>query len=371
MKINTDLFLFPKSLANDLENFLMHYPAKFPPIVQYFEEVASRVTFNAKDFTTYGHAMRDELFAGFDKIMKDYAVGDTNDLSFLITTDQRFHKLFCYRFWVVNYLFPDGPAHDYFVDVIKNSVRKFTDVSDGVEEFEDTVHTFQRDLLQGDYADLYLQQALSSVALHDELLAHDATKSLYLEIGALIHDISPTAVTKLHAKWDELFTLIETQSDNDFKKIKDLLVIPINQSRMRQNRQPIYNTLTQSIEFIDENRKLLNRFNQMSDRIRYIFDVAKRKLDKDDFDAFSLAYEQCKNFTIFKDIMGEIDRYLLPVWFENNNKIKEILLRKHPEMKTTGIGLSGVFDRFVWYLPSELKDKVMTPDTTPFSLAAL
>src|SRR3989344_8710404 len=149
MNIDPKLLKFPTNLPNDLEALLIFYPWKFPKIVSYYEEIAGKVGTNPEEFIKYGNWAHDELFKGFEKIKKDYEIGNKNDASFLVSIDQRFHKLMCYRFWIVNYLFPDGPLHDFYVDTLKNSIRKFVDVGDEVEDFESRVMIIQRDMLQG------------------------------------------------------------------------------------------------------------------------------------------------------------------------------------------------------------------------------
>ena len=370
IKINEQLLQFPRVLPNDLESFLVFYPNKFPPIVSYYEEVAPKIAGDPEAFRKYGYWSRDELFAGFEKIKQDYEQGDQKNLDFLVKTDQRFNKLVCYRFWIVNYLFPDGPVHDFFVDAVKNSIRKFTDVAGEVEEFEGKVARIQRDLLQSDYADLYLQQALSSVELVELLASHKKTKAILKEATILIDKHSVQEVKKINLIWSQLMSLISSAKDPILFKIKDKMIIPIKQSIMRKSQQPIYNMLTHAVEFRKENEELLARHGSMKGKIDVIFSQAKSQLTAEEFKLFQVAYEQSRNFSMFKDVMGDIDGPLLPLWFDLHDKVRAIL-SKTQAVNPAGTGPAGMFYRFAWYLPAHLKDEVMKPDLTPFDLKTI
>jgi hypothetical protein len=57
-------------------------------------------------------------------IKKEFEQCKNKDLRFLIRTDQRLHKLFCYRFWIINYLFCDGPLHRFYSEKLKEFAEK-------------------------------------------------------------------------------------------------------------------------------------------------------------------------------------------------------------------------------------------------------
>ncbi len=187
MKIPNHVFTFPKTLPNDLEGFAFFYPAKFPGIVAYYENIAKEVTADPEAFRIYGHWAHDELFAGFHKIKKDFDAGDQDDMAFLVDIDQRLNKLTCYRFWVVNYLFPDGPVHDFFVDMVRKYARILADTGDTLEAFETKALQIERDMLQSDYADLYLRQALSGVRVAHHLEQNPKTSLLLREAENIIN----------------------------------------------------------------------------------------------------------------------------------------------------------------------------------------
>jgi len=370
MKINEQLLKFPKTLPNDLETFMVFYPAKFPGIVSYYEEVAQKIAADPMAYQEYGYWVRDELFKGFKKIKKDFEEGDREDLSFLVNIDQRFHKLICYRFWIVNYLFPDGPIHDFYVDTLKNLIRKFVDIGDEVEEFEGKIIQIQRDLLQSDYADLYLRQALSGVELVKLLESNPKTKLLFSEAIELIDKHLQENTKKINSIWDRLVDLVKQDNAGDTANFKKELEIPLEQAKFRKTMLPVYNMLTHAVEFREENRMLAERHGGMKQKIADLFTQAKNKLSAEEYELFDIAYQQARNFAMFKDVMGEIDSQLLPLWFGMLDKI-QIILSKTEAIPSKPMGHSGIFYHLVWYLPPNLKAKVITPDSTPFSLETL
>lgn len=372
MKIDPQLLKFPFSLPNDIEGFMFTYPHKFPLIIPFFEEVAQKVGTDSKAYQEYGNFAHDEMFKGFEKIKKDYDDGNQKDLRFLIGIDQRFNKLFCYRFWVVNYLFADGPLHDFYVDNLKNCIRKFVDVEEDIEDFESKVVRIQRDLLQGDYADLYLRQAIDGVEILKLLKENPKAKSLLDEVILLIDKHSSDNTKKINEIWDKLVEIIKEEIENGNKKLEEKMEIPLGQAEMRHSMLPVYNMLTHAIEFREENESLSARHGEMEGKIKDLMNLARQKLTLEEFELFEVSYQQARNFSMYKDIMGEIDPYLLPVWFGVHTKIKEILDAKNgTNLKARGTGHAAMFYFLVWHLPDELKSIIMTPDPTPFSLDTL
>ena len=368
--MNTDarnhLLAFPRSLPNDLEGFIYYYPAKFPPIVAYYQQVAEKITFDAAAFVEYGNWARQELGEAFEKIKGDYESGDQSSLEFLLAIDERFQKMYCYRFWVVNYLFPDGPIHDYFITNLKNHIRKIADVGESAEDFEQKIEALQRDLLQGEYADLYLQQALDGVKLYEQMQAHPEIAPYLHKAEHLIGENTKPAAGEVNVIWEELRQKIT--HNGRFADLKEGLAIPLEQSEMRGNHQAVYNMLTHTLEFKHDNHRLAERHRTMKSTIDQYRALAADKLTPAEYAEFELAYTQVQNFVRFKDIMGNIDPALLPLWFNLHAKIKDILLKRKVKMIKRPTGPPAVHQHFVWYLPDNLKARVMTPDFEIFEL---
>lgn len=367
MKIDEKYLKFPETLPNDLEGFMVYYPHKFPLIVREYEDAAKRVSNSSEEFRKYGDWARDELWTGFEKIKKDYENGDQSDLSFLVDVDQRFNKLICFRFWIVNYLFADGPLHDFFVDSLRGLIHKFVDVGEDVEDFEQRILQIQRDLLQGDYADLYLQQALSGTHLVAKMKANDVINSKLNEIIPLIDSKQKSEKEKIYAMWDDVVEIIKKEGGELLEELR----IPFEQVEMRGSKLPLYNMLTHAVEFRTENENLAARYAAMKQRIEEIMEDAKSKLYEEEFELLKLSYEQINNMTMYKDVMGDIDPSLLPLWFGIHKQIRDILTERGVKVPPMGTGPGSAFYFYVWYLPDELKAKIMTVDDKEFDLNAL
>lgn len=367
MKIDEKYLKFPQTLPNDLEDFMIYYPYKFPLIINEYENAAKRVANSVDEFRKYGDWARDELWAGFEKIKKDYENGNQNDLEFLVEIDQRFNKLFCYRFWIVNYLFADGPLHDFFVDNLRSLIHKFVDVGEDVEDFEQRILGVQRDLLQGDYADLYLQQALNGDSLMQKMHDKEVISKKLDEVTKLIDLRDENKKAEINVLWDDIVYIIKEERGD----LLDEIEIPLRQTEMRGNMAPLYNMLTHTVEFRNENKDLVQRNKDIKNRIEEIMAEAKDKFNKDEFELLRLSYGQINNMTMYKDIMGEIDGPLLPLWFGIHDKIRAILTKDGVDMPKMGTGPGSAFYFYVWYLPDNLKAKIMTPDLLPFNLETI
>lgn len=371
MKISEHLLKFPQTLPNDLETLMLIYPVKFPLIISYYEEVAKKTAISPEEFEKYSYTMRDELFAGFEKINCEYKNGNQDNLEFLVKIDQKLNKLYCYRFWVVNYLFADGPLHDFFVDNLKDSIRKFLNVSEDVEEFEQNIIKIQRDLLQSDYADLYLRQALEGEKLVELLTKNNETNEYVKRAEAFIKQNKEENNQNINKIWDVILDKIEADiSTNKNPDLKNLMWVPLEQVKMRGSRLPFYNMMIQAIEFREENKKLSERYNGMNKKIEDIIGMAKSNLSEEEFEVFDISYKQARNFSMFKDVMGEIDTDLLPMWFGLHKQVRD-LISKTKKIPPRPTGPASMFYFYSWYLPLELKDFIYTIDEEPFNLEKL
>ena len=125
----------PQYLPNDLEGMILTYPKKFPYIVAHYEEVSKKFYADPEGFRAYGNSQLEELKAGLEKVKSDWDNTKDKTLKFMVETDQRLNKLFCYRFWIVNYLFADGPIHSFYVDNLKRLVPLLI-VEENVVDYE-------------------------------------------------------------------------------------------------------------------------------------------------------------------------------------------------------------------------------------------
>ncbi len=385
MKIDPHVLQFPKSLPNDEQQFMTYYPYKFPKVIEFFEEKAQELYDKPEAYAQFVQDQFKELSAAVDKVNEEYQKGDQTDLTFLVDIDQKFNKVFCFKFWVINYVFADGLIHEFYVDQLKAFARKMVDVSDDIEEYERRIIQIQRDLLQTDYADIYLVQALHGVIVMNFFEQDEFSKKIISEILPLIDQHDAKNNEKIIELWqpivdkildpsdDHYNALTERADDFEFHTLLDLapLELPLNQVRMRKIPFPLFSFLSHTLEFRKQNEKLTERHNSMKATIEEIFTEAQGKLSEEEYNDFRLSYEMSKNFSMSKDIMGNVDPILIPVWEGDvHGKIHKILSQDQA-VRYPSVSHASMFGSFVWYLPDELKSKVMSVDNTPFNLEEL
>lgn len=364
IKIPEYLLKMPQYLPNDIEGMIFTYPNKFPKIIENYEDAANKYAMDPEGFRKYGDSQKKELVEGLNKIKKEYEECKNKDLKFLVEIDEKLNKLFCFRFWIVNYLFADGPIHSFYVDNLKMLIRKFVKAEE-TEKYESKVEEITQILLQSDYADEYLEQALKCNLVLEELNKIKEIQDNLNSVINLIDDDPMKNMDDINNIWKEIWDYIE-KSNNE--KLFDLLHIALVQVKFRSSMLPLYNTLTHTIEFRKENMKLKEKNDNMKLKINDIFIDAKSQLDKDEFDLLKMSYEQARNFAMYKDVMGAIDGKLLPFWFGIHDEIKVILKQLDPNMPIRSGGQAAMFYYLVWYLPDDLKAIVMKPDFSDFSL---
>jgi hypothetical protein len=378
MKIDDHILKFPRSLPNDEQNFMTYYPYKYPKVIEYFEDKAKTFYDQPEAYAKFVQDEYNALEAAVNKINEEYQQGDKTDLNFLVEIDQKFNKLFCFKFWVINYIFADGPIHEFYVDQLKAFGRKMVDVTDDIVEYEERIIRIQRDLLQTDYADIYLVQALHGVRVMSFLEQDEFSKNIIAKIIPLIDQHSDQTNDQIIELWkpivekildqnDKNFaSLIDRPTDFNFRTLLDLppLALPINQVRMRKTPFPLYSFLNHTVEFRKQNIQLEERYNNMKETIEQIFIEAKGKFSVEEYQDFRLSYEMSKCLSMSKDIMGSVDPILIPVW-ENDVHAKAFdILSKNNKVRYPSVNHASMFGSFIWYLPDDLKAKVMSVDDT-------
>ena len=365
IKIPEYLLKMPTYLPNDIEGMIFTYPNKFPLIKKRYEEVAKKYAMDPVGFREYGDSQKAELVVALDNLKKEYEEHKDKDLEYMVRMDQRLNKLFCFRFWIVNYLFADGPIHSFYVDNLKLLIRKAVK-ADETEKYEAKVEEIIQTLLQSDYADEYLQQALDCNSALNELKSIKEIQESLDKVIKSIDEDPMKNVNEINNIWKDVWNVIK---DNEVlgKKLRHA----IYQVKFRSSMLPLYNILTHTIEFRKENLQLQEKYDNMHNKIDDILEKAKKELSADEYDLLIMSYEQAKNFAMYKDVMGAVDGKLIPFWFGIHDEIRDILKKSNPNMPIRSVGQAGMFYYLVWYLPTELKAIVMTPDFTDFSLETL
>ena len=369
MKQDNFLFKFPKSIPNDIEGFISYYPWKYPGIILEYEKAARKYYFNPNGFEKFYRSLRKEIGIGTRKIRSKYGRKKKHSLEFLIDIDGKINKLYCYRFWIINYIFCDGPLHSFYVDKIKEYVRKIG-IAPGVEiDVEESyLKEMERNLLQSDYADIYLRNALEGIKIMNILQKYQTVKKDFANLKIAV-------VQKNNKEIYRLVDKIVFKAEQDKKKKNHLaqsfiaaLYLPLLQVKMRKNKFPLYTKIIHDIEFYDKNKELAKRYGKMKSEIQKIFKLAKKKLPSKEYSEMKTCYLMSRHLSKCKDVFGKIDLTLLPFWFQILYEIQEQLpyYKKHKKNIVKGTG--SIFYSLVWYLPPDLKAKVFTIDEMPFDL---
>ncbi|MEA2097496.1 MAG: hypothetical protein U9P70_00215 [Patescibacteria group bacterium] len=368
MKHDNSLFKFPKSIPNDIEGFVSYYPWKFPKVVPWYEKLAKKYYSDPDGFEKFYRPLRSELRTGVGKIKRKYENDKTHSLEFLVDIDEKINKLYCYRFWIINYIFCDGPLHSFYVDKIREYIREIG-VTSGVEAETEELYLkeMERILLQSDYADIYLRNALAGVEIVNILRN-------YQEIEKEFRSLEKFISLKNNEEIYKLIDIIIAQAERDKEKNKlaknliSALYLPLLQVKMRKDRHPLYAAIIHDLEFYEQNRDLSSRHRRMKREIDKIFKLAKTKLSSKKYSELKTCYLMVRHLSKCKDVFGKIDLVLLPFWFQVLYEIQEKLPCSKKHKKNLVRGPGSIFYSLVWYLPPELKAKVFTPDESFFEL---
>lgn len=354
---------FPKYLPNDLENMIHIYPMKFPKVKEEYERVVRIIGIDPEEYQKYGNYHKEILIKALEKLKMEYKQ-EEKSLDFLVKMDQRLNKLFCFRFWIVNYLFADGPIHEFYVGHLKKLVRKLVPIEKDVEAYENKIASIERLLMQTDYADDYLKYALNCNIIIQFLknICPEQTEA----VRKLLDKPNENQV-QINQIWEMVIKKIEEENNEEMMKALKKAYIQV---KFRKSMLPLYNLLTHAVEFEEENKELQIKYDQAKKEIDQILLLAKEKL-QEEYELLETAYLQIKNFSMYKDVIGDIDGVILPFWFGIHDEIREILYKTNPSFVSSPSGQAGMFYLFVWYLPEHLKGVVMTPDFTDFSLEDL
>lgn len=335
------------------------YPKKFPEIVPYYETKAHELFDNPDKFKKFVQESIADIYPRFEKIKKEYDENQQKDLDFLLRIDAKLQKLYAFRFWVINYLFADGPLHEYYVDQVRSFVPYLIQDELGFEEYEEELALIERNLLQSEHTDLYLENALKSVELLELMKEKDLGLKLVEEIVNLLNS-DDNDMTSLSPDMDKLIDEILEPTDQWSKAVAECMSLQISQALFRKTREPIYQMLVQAVEFEEENKKLKNRQASVSEEVNKLLDKAKNTLDPDDFKDFYRSYLMSSELAKTKDIMGNVDPIILPFWFDLLDEIGDSI----PNYSKTIVGPGAVFYEFVWHVSAEQKAFIYTPDSS-------
>jgi hypothetical protein len=358
MKYNDAIFTFPTHLPNDLEGFMYFYPKKFPALIEYYETKAREFFLDPEGFAAFVTECLSDIYPRFESIKQTYEQTNKKDVRFLLEIDEQLQKLYAFRFWVINYLFADGPLHEFYVNQVRACIPKLIDHSLETEQYEYALAQAERNLLQSEHSDLYLLNALKSVDLITQLQTDKLGQKVYGEIQEMLAAKKNATTASTHM--DSLVDRIMSPEDDWSRTVAGYMSLQIEQALFRKTREPIYQMLIQAVEFENENRTLKERQAGLTDEVAELLKKAKNNLPDDEYDVFYKSYLMTSHLAEAKDQMGNVDPIILPFWFDLLDEIGNTI----PNYTKTLVGPGAVFYEFVWHVDDADKAFIYTPDET-------
>lgn len=359
MKFDDSIFVFPTHLPNDLEGFMYFYPKKFPAIVAYYETRAREFFLDPEGFSSFVEECLSDIYPRFEAIKKSYEGEPNKDIRFLLEIDGQLQKLYAFRFWVINYLFADGPLHEFYVNQVRACIPKLIDHTLETEQYEYTLANAERNLLQSEYSDLYLLNALKSVDLVTHLQTDELGQKVYREIQEKLAT-EKNASTTANTDMDSLVDRIMSPEDDWSRAVAGYMSLQVEQALFRKTREPIYQMLIQAVEFENENRTLKERQAGLADEVTELLKKAKNTLPDEEYRVFYQSYLMARHLAEAKDQMGNVDPVILPFWFDLLDQIGDAI----PNYTKTLVGPGAVFYEFAWHVNDADKAFIFTPDET-------
>lgn len=357
-----DTFPKARSIPNDLEFLFLYYPRKFPPIVQQYRDSIRRFQGRPDALRRFCLKQQKELFLGLERIIRDFEKIKNPTLEQLVKIDLRLQKLFCYRFWMVNYGLCDGPFHSHYVEKIRHYARVLAEWDEPAVE-EPAVERIENILLKSDYADLYLRNAFLGNDFCDLCKKDAELGNPWLKIKEKIGKNRPA-----YPEMDGFLQGLDAKRNTP--AVRAFLARHPQFATLKQVKgsKGMYGLLVHSIEFESENRELAKTVDRNRITIEEIFQSAKTTLSKKEFSDFKTSCQMVRTLLEAKDIYGDADPILLPFWF---GKIQRRLAEKTGYRSHPKIGHGLIFSSLAWHLPDELKAEVFTPDYQAFELRKL
>ena len=366
MKMKSPNLKFPKTLPNDIEDYLIFFKKKFPKIIEEYEGLVKKYWNDSSGLDNYCKHLVRELWEGFEKIKREFNSHDYNsrDIDFLIKIDQKLQKLNCFRFWIINYALCEGPIHEFHAQVvseISETLSKDEDLENQIEEKE----RIERILLKGDYKDLYLINSLKGIEVYEDLSKSNLMKPLFNNLKRKILDKKEKEAYKII---DEIIDIsMNKEYDNpELKRFVENIKVPLKDSEIKGDHSVVYVVIIGAIEFYEKNLQLEEQFKNIKTELKLIFEMAEKKLDKERYKQLILSYKMLIKLKKFKDDFGAIDPEWLPFWLvyllpELENKIGA-------PKGSCSLGPGSTFYSFPWYLKGKELELIFERDNTSFNL---
>lgn len=359
---------FPTSLPNDIEDYRIFFRRKFPEVIRIYQGIAEKYWDKPEELDGFCQKLVKELWQGYNQIKSDFHSidKDKRTTEFLLNIDQRLQKLYCFRFWIINYALCEGPIHKFYTDMIS----RFAEIlgEDENPEIENkNIEKIERILLRGDYKDLYLINALNGIEVYRSLKGLNKIKDIVNELEKEVNDGNEKNAYELIDKII-LFLKNEDKTDPKIKKIFEDLKEALGCSIVKGDNSVVYVTIIGAIEFYEKNIELEIEYKNIKEEIKRIFNAAENKINKQEFDELKSAYEMLLKLKKFKDDFGSIDSEILPLWMvELQPELEEKI--KAPKRSCTG-GPGSTFYSFPWHMDNypNFLQKIFRIDNSDFNV---
>jgi len=362
--MNKSFLKFPKTLPNDIEEYLIFFTKKFPKLVEDYEKLVNQYWNDPEGLDKYCQNLVRELWFGWKEIKQDYhkTKKENRTPEFLLNIDLRMQKLNCFKFWIINYALCEGPVHEYYSDLISSLVEKFMKDEDHETEIIER-ETTERLLLRGDYQDLYLKNALKGIEIYEDLKNFEKIDVLFKELEKTVFEKEDRKAYKLIDRIMQI--CLEEKTSPKLERFLKKIRGPLRASKIKNDLSYVYVIIISSIEFRKENLELRKELSAIKQKLEKTFDKAKKILSSEEFKQLRLAYEMLYKFKKFKDDFGAIDCEWLPFWFKE--LLPELESKINAPKGSCALGQGSIFYAFPWYFEKNLLEKVFTIDNTNFS----
>ena len=351
-----NLFVFPKTLINDIEGFIFYYKKKFPKMVDKYLDIMKRYCNDPDELRKLCMNESAEMIRISKKFVEFYKIDSIKNLRKLIEIDQKLNKLSCFKFWIYNYLLCEGPLHFFHVEKIKEISEKLAE-GDNPEERDYEKERIEKMLIQTDYTDFYVENLIRSMKIRDELAKHPEFE-IYV---SKFENFKNTDYKKINDLVKELSDKIKLDKEK-YKVLWEEFVPLLKICDIQGTNFPMTSVIRMGFEHKENAVRYQKEHKKLREEIEKIFVKAKKNLSHEDHQQLNTSYKMLKLLAECKDLFGESDTIILPFWFRLIKIIAEKMGK--PEL---GLGQGSSYYNFVWNVPDHIKGMIYEIDNTDFN----
>lgn len=357
--MQSNIFDFPRTLVNDAEGFIYYYPKKFPKIVETYVKLIKKYYNDPEGFREFCLEESKELLKIAGKFVDFYKkIDKIGDLKLLFEIDDKMNKLYCFKFWLYNYLVCEGPLQKFHISKIKNFSEKIVEW-DVPEEREGELERIRKLLIQTDYTDFYVFNLLEGVKVYDYFAKINNFKEEVEALKALLSKKNYD-YEEANRMIDELVDKVRENEDENSRDIMKCLAPILRVCEIKGENLPLYSFMMTAFKFREKGLAYKKNYEKLKADIRDIFVFAKGKLSEEDYGQFERSYKMLRLIAECKDLFGEADTVVLPFWFKLYHRIDEVLGKKVSK------GPGSSYHSIMWYVSGEMKDIIFKIDDSNF-----